>query len=150
MLSVTYTRAEEHQLTSGSSVDEFKVTPERERAFQDLLRNARQLRGWSQQEVERASRDLGLPLNQTLISSLERGPYPGMRLWDVYKLCRVYSLPVSQVMDALGWSEGESSSKTDRRVNLICNAIRDLAGPDLDTILNVVEKYVVGTRHAHE
>jgi hypothetical protein len=136
-------------LTSGTT-EEFKVTPEKERAFQDLLRSARQLRGWSQQDAERASRDLGLPLNQTLISSLERGPYPGMRLWDVYKLCRVYDLPLNQVMDVLGWSEAQPGSRNDRRTTLICNAIRDMSDQDVDTILTVVERFVVGTRHMQE
>jgi hypothetical protein len=138
-------------LTSGSSVEEFQVSPERERAFQDLLRGARQLRGWSQQEAEAASRKAGLPLNQTLISSLERGPYPGMRIWDVYKLCRVYDLPIGQVMDTLGWTESpQPANRTDRRVTMLCNAVRDLGDADVDTILTVVERFVIGTRHTHE
>ena len=137
-------------MTSGSSVDEFHVAPEQERAFQGLLKSARQLHGWSQQQVEERARELGLPINQTLLSSLERGPYPGMRLWDIYKLCRVYDLKVSQVLDALGWSDATPESKDERRLSLIWNAIRDLPDPDMDTILSVVERYIVGSRHSQE
>lgn len=137
-------------MPSGSSAEEFTVSPERERAFQELLKSARQLHGWSQQDAERVSKEMGLPIHQTLLSNLERGPYPGMRFWDIYKLCRIYGIQVSQVLDALGWSDAPKESKNERRVALILDSIRDLPDEDVDTLLSVIERFIVGSRHTQE
>lgn len=130
-------------MTSGSSYDVFKVTPEQEKAFKELLFNARKLRGWSQQQ---AADNTGVA--QTVISSLERGPYPGMRLWDIWRLCEGYGIDVVDVRKTLGWygEDEERATEDDLRIGLLVAAIKKLDRRDRDLILQTVERYIVGVR----
>lgn len=130
-------------MTSGTSYDKFHVASDREEKFKRLLKSARELRGWSQMK---AAEESGVA--QTVISEMERGVYPGMRLWDIWKLCRTYGFRVSQVLDALGWTD-ESESKdaeVERRIALLNRAFADLSGEELDHLLFVVECFVVGVQ----
>ncbi|GEM_PF-3588335 len=91
-------------------------------------------------------------MKQTLISSLERGPYPGMRLWDVWRLCCAYEIDVNQVFEALGWLDRPKSRnpEIERRITLINRALRDVSRTDLDILLTVIERYIIGIHHQRD
>lgn len=74
-----------------------RITEEQKKAFADLLRSARESRGWKQFEAaERA----GIPA--TTLSRLEHGPYEGMRFEDILLLSRLYGLSVDHLAEMVG------------------------------------------------
>lgn len=132
-------------MTSGSSYEEFVLTPEQEQAFKDLMRSSRTLQGWSQQQAAEKS-----GVAQTVISSLERGPYPGMRLWDIWRLCTIYGIDVVDVRKTLGWYNDEeeraNSTATDIHLKQVLAGLRSLDRRVLDCILNNLEWTIAGVR----
>lgn len=128
-------------MTSGSSFDEFHVPADRERAFKEFLKSARTTLGLSQmQAAERSG------LAQTVISSLERGPYPGMRLWDIWRLCDTYGIEVDHVLETLGWVNKNKpvESEQKRKIDLLCHALSTLPEDRLEPVLQTIEGYVTG------
>lgn len=63
-----------------------------ERGFGQKVRAYRQERGWSQEELARRLRDLGLDMHQTTIAKLEAGRRP-TRLSEAYAIALAFGLP---------------------------------------------------------
>ena len=130
-------------MTSGSSYDEFNVEPAQEKAFKELLRNARQMRGWSQQQAADAT-----GVAQTVISSLERGPYPGMRLWDIWRLCDGYGIEVVDIRKALGWygerEKDRMEEHEDPRLAVAIAALKNLDDHHREILLQTINHFILG------
>jgi DNA-binding XRE family transcriptional regulator len=122
---------------------EFQVSPEREAAFQQLIRQSRQLHGWSQEQAAKEAKT-----SQSVISAIENGPYRGMGVWELYKLCRAYGLGFQQVLDVLGWSVDEPpvDNVTQTRIAALNQAFKRLSPEALEPLLHVVERYVIGSQ----
>jgi len=121
------------------------ISTERARAFQDLLRNRRKELGQSQMEVA-----AGAGVSQTLVSTLERGPHIGMRVYDLFKVLQYYRIRPDIVAASLGFIAPESMGLgTDERVERSRRILSDLAVFDeamQDQLLDTFELLVQGAR----
>jgi transcriptional regulator with XRE-family HTH domain len=83
----------------------FRPTIEQVNAFSKLFLDARKLRGKTQQEVADES-----GVSQTMISTLEHGPYAGMNFVDVVKLASYYGIAPNTLAASIGLFEVESDN----------------------------------------
>ena len=120
------------------------ISTERARAFQDLLRNRRKELAQSQMEVA-----AGANVSQALVSTLERGPHVGMRVFDLFKVLQYYHIRPDVVAATLGFTPEETLKIADERGERSKRILADLADFDeatQDRLLDSFELLMQGAR----
>jgi transcriptional regulator with XRE-family HTH domain len=121
------------------------ISTERARAFQELLRNRRKELGLSQMEVA-----AGAKVSQTLVSSLERGPHIGMRVYDLFKVIQFYQIRPDVVAGVLGFMPEESAAgHLDERLERARRIFADMSDLDQATQDRLLESFHLLVRGAH-
>lgn len=121
--------------------DTLHFTTAQVRAFQQLMRQARRLRGKNQTQV---ANEVGV--SQTLISKLERGPAPGIRMDELFRVLAYYQIDPRQVSEILGYSsESAQAGGEDMRFQSVVNALYALPDSVAETILTALEWMLRGS-----
>jgi transcriptional regulator with XRE-family HTH domain len=141
------TNTTKQETTPTEITDDGYISNETARAFQNLLRGRRKELGQSQMEV--AS---GANVSQALVSTLERGPHIGMRVYDLFKVLQYYRIRPDVVAGVLGFTPEESAAgPLDARMERARRIFADMATLDegtQDRLLESFQLLVQGARVA--
>lgn len=120
-------------------IDSPTFTPQQVRAFQQLLLEARRNRGLTQMQ---AANRIGV--SQSLISNLERGPQPGMRVGDLFKVLAYYHIEPNAVAEALGYWQEDAIVRDDPRFVAVLEGLAALPDTLYDHLMTSIELMLRG------
>ena len=109
-------------------------TDDQSRAFADVLVRAREALGLKQYQVAEK-----VGVSAGTISALERGPYPGMRAIDIWRLEAFYGIPLTQLPQVLGLHIAEETALEESPFAPYVNRIAHLGPRDQKVILEVLD-----------
>jgi transcriptional regulator with XRE-family HTH domain len=114
-------------------------TDDQSKAFADILVRAREALGLKQYQVaEKGGVSAGT------ISSLERGPYPGMRAIDIWRLEAFYGIPLTQLPQSLGLYIADEPALEGSPFAPYVNRIAHLGPRDQKIVLEVLDVLLDG------
>ena len=114
-------------------------TDEQIRAFADLLIRAREATGLKQYQVAES-----IGMSPSTISLLERGPYPGMRAIDIWRLQALYGIPTAQPAQILGIELADQSAFEESPLALYVSRFAHLGPRGKALILEVLDVLLTG------
>jgi transcriptional regulator with XRE-family HTH domain len=120
-------------------IDATTYTTEQIRNFQQLMLEARRSRGMTQ--VEAASK---IGVSQTMISNLERGPQPGMRVGELFRVLAYYHIEPNLVAEVLGYWNDSTAERDDPRFIAVVEGLASLPDTLYDQIIRALELMLHG------
>jgi len=131
---------------NGSPAAQDIVIPhDREYAFQQLLRQAREALGPESTQEEVAEQ---AGVSQSFISALEHGPQPGLRFFDLAKVLKFYHIQMQDVMKVLGLEAELDHEQHGRhlRVDALVRALENFDAKDFDYLERTLNDLMRGMR----